>query len=213
MTRQSMNMLTGDENDLLAESPLFERAAAGDAGLAHPKQRPAANKEQQPAKQAVVAPVDNSQDNDPSNVYDESNIDAEEFEELDEQLITEIEEYLKGVMETDDPTIDMSDSPIGSAGAKCVAAALPFCESLQNLKLNACSIKDSGARAILEELHKSTTVVSVDLSDNPLTESCFDSVARLLNTNKNIKELCLKNTKASESNLLKHGNFNNRLVI
>ena len=77
---------------------------------------------------------------------------AEEFEEIDEQLINEIEDYLKGVMENNEKLIEMSDSAIGSGGAKCVAAAINFCEGLEELKLANCSIKDSGARSLFEEL-------------------------------------------------------------
>ncbi len=52
------------------------------------------------------------------------------MEQIDEQLINEIEDYLKGVMENNEKLIEMSDSPIGSSGAKCVAAAVTFCEGL-----------------------------------------------------------------------------------
>ena len=46
----------------------------------------------------------------------------------------------------------MSDSPIGSGGAKCVAAAINFCEGLTEMKLMSCNIKDSGARSLFDEL-------------------------------------------------------------
>ena len=56
--------------------------------------------------------------------------EEEEVEQIDEQMINEIEEYLKGVMENNEKLIEMSDSPIGSSGAKCVAAAVTVCEGL-----------------------------------------------------------------------------------
>ena len=59
---------------------------------------------------------------------------------------------MKGVMENNEKVIEMSDSPIGSGGAKCVAAAINFCEGLTEMKLSNCAIKDSGARTLFEEL-------------------------------------------------------------
>ena len=81
-----------------------------------------------------------------------------EFEDIDEQLINEIEDYLKGVMENNEKNIEMSDSPIGSSGAKCVAAAINFCEGLVEMKLVNCNIKDSGAKSLFDELSNSSTV-------------------------------------------------------
>ena len=95
-------------------------------------------------------------------------------------MINEIEDYLKGVMENNEKQIEMSDSPIGSSGAKCVAAAVTFCEGLQEMKLSNCDIKDSGARALFDEITQSRSLLVIDLSRNPLTEKCFDSLVNLL---------------------------------
>lgn len=72
----------------------------------------------------------------------------EEVEHIDEQMINDIEAYLKEVMENNESHIEMCDAPIGSSGAKCVAAAVTFCEGLKEMKLINCEIKDSGAIAL-----------------------------------------------------------------
>jgi hypothetical protein len=82
----------------------------------------------------------------------QSKTEEEEFEQIDEQLINEIEDYLKGVMENNEKTIEMSETPIGSSGAKCVAAAISFCEGLVQMQLKECEIKDSGAKELFDEL-------------------------------------------------------------
>lgn len=102
-------------------------------------------------------------------------------------MISEIEEYLKGVMEGNEKVIDMSDSPIGSAGAKCVAAAISFCELLEEMRLANCGIGDEGARFLFNELLACHSVTHLDLSGNPLSEKCFDALAKLLQTNSSIK--------------------------
>ena len=109
-----------------------------------------------------------------------------EIEEIDEQLINEIEDYLKGVMENNEKQIEMSDSAIGSSGAKCVAAAINFCESLLEMRLSNCNVKDSGARSLFDELANSNTVQIVDMSRNPITEKSFDSLENLLTKNKQL---------------------------
>ena len=80
----------------------------------------------------------------------------------------------------------MQDSPIGSSGAKCVAAAINFCEGLLEMKLSNCNIKDSGARSLFDELANSNSVQIIDMSRNPITERCFDSLESLLSKNKQI---------------------------
>ena len=95
-------------------------------------------------------------------------------------MINDIESYLKDVMENNEALIEMSDSPIGSSGAKCVAAAVTFCEGLKEMKLSNCEIKDSGAKALFDEIAQSRSLQSLDLSRNPLTERCFDSLITLL---------------------------------
>ena len=143
---------------MLSESPVFQKAKAVD-------------------RQSIVGPFE---------IQPQQVDNDQEFEDIDEQLINEIEDYLKGVMENNEKGIEMSDSPIGSGGAKCVAAAINFCESLIEMKLSNCDIKDSGARSLFDELKKSNTVEVVDLSKNPLTERCFDALEDLLSKNKKI---------------------------
>ena len=115
----------------------------------------------------------------------------DEFEEIDEQLINEIEDYLKGVMENNEKLIEMSDSAIGSSGAKCVAAAINFCEGLLELKLSNCSIKDSGACSLFDELANSKTVQIIDMSKNPITERSLDALENMLVKNKQIQQIHL----------------------
>lgn len=76
-------------------------------------------------------------------------------EPLDDQLINEINDYLTGIMEDGSVSIEMSDSPIKSQGAECVAAAITFCENVTEVRLAHCDIKDSGAEKLFNELAKS----------------------------------------------------------
>jgi hypothetical protein len=46
----------------------------------------------------------------------------------------------------------MSDSPLGSGGAKCVAELLYLCEGLKEIHLSSCEIKDAGAKNLFELL-------------------------------------------------------------
>lgn len=85
----------------------------------------------------------------------------------------------------------MSDSPIGSSGAKCVAAAISFCEGLEDMRLSNCDIKDSGAKALFEEMVSSQSLKVVDLSRNPITEKCFDALVNLLTRNNVIQAIIL----------------------
>ena len=48
----------------------------------------------------------------------------------------------------------MSDSSLGSAGAKIVARSLHLCKNLSEINLRKCEIKDAGAKALFDELHK-----------------------------------------------------------
>lgn len=79
-------------------------------------------------------------------------------EPLDDQLVTEINDYLTGVMEDNQNVIEMSDSPIKSQGAICVAAAVNYCSSVTDIRLSNCSIGDAGAQSLFDELAKSTSV-------------------------------------------------------
>ena len=130
--------MAGDENDLLAEFPPMYANKAKSQRIAdqggYPKQQ--------------VPKTNNNQ----AHVEDEA-------ETIDEQLINEIEDYLKGVMENNfEKTVEMSDTPIGSSGAKCVAAAVTFCEGLVEMKLSNCDIKDSGAIALFDEIAQSKSI-------------------------------------------------------
>ena len=37
-------------------------------------------------------------------------------------------------------------------GAKCIATSIPFCDGIEEIRLNSCGIDDEGALAIFEEL-------------------------------------------------------------
>lgn len=78
-----------------------------------------------------------------------------EKEDIDEELINEIENYLKDVMEHNDKVIDISETLIGNYGAKCVAAVLTLCDGLEEIRLSSCGIKDDGALELFEELKTS----------------------------------------------------------
>jgi Ran GTPase-activating protein (RanGAP) involved in mRNA processing and transport len=111
---------------------------------------------------------------------------------LDEDLINEIENYLKDVMEQNEKVIDISETQIGNYGAKCVAAVLSLCDGLEEIRLSNCGIKDDGALELFEELKGTDSVGILDLSKNPLTEKCFDGLVQLLQTNKKLIRVELK---------------------
>ena len=167
ITRTSLAVLTGDENDLLSESPVFAKAA--NVG----KER-TASEIMGGRGQAAQASPDEKED------------------PLDEQLVVEINDYLQGIMEDGSNTIEMSDSPIKSQGAECVAAAINFCEAVTDVRLANCEIKDAGAIKLFTELAKSPHVQLIDLTGNPLTERCFDCIESCLNTNSTIKQVVLE---------------------
>ena len=91
-------------------------------------------------------------------------------------MINEIENYLKDVMEQNEKVIDISETQIGNYGAKCVAAVLALCDDLEEIRLASCGIKDDGALELFEELKGAQSVVIIDLSNNQLTEKCFDGL-------------------------------------
>jgi len=134
MSHQSISRLAGDENDLLGDSPLFDK------------------------------PV----------------VQASTEVPMDIALIDEIEEYLKGAMEENETVLEFANSEIGSAGAKCIAASIPFFDTLNEIHMASCKIGDEGAIQIFEELKSSRSVTLVDLSQNLLTEKCFASLGALL---------------------------------
>jgi hypothetical protein len=118
VSRNSMIMLQGDENDLLSESPLFEKE-----------------------KSEVV----------PNNVST-FNEKEELLEDVNLELINEIEEYVRTVMENNETQIEMSDTPLGDHGAQAVSAAVPYCEALKEINMSNCEIKDAGAKFLFDEL-------------------------------------------------------------
>jgi len=86
----------------------------------------------------------------------------------------------------------MSDSPIKSQGAECVASAINFCGSVQAIKLAYCEIRDQGAIKLFMELANSKSVDTIDLSGNPLTERSFDAIETCLNKNSRIRNVVLQ---------------------
>lgn len=62
-----------------------------------------------------------------------SSIDKDE--EVDPILVNEIESYIQTVAEQEQTLIDMSDSPLGSGGARCVAKAIMSCKQLHEIQL------------------------------------------------------------------------------
>ena len=95
-------------------------------------------------------------------------------------------------MEDGSRVIEMSDSPIKSQGAECVAAAITFCENVNEINLANCEIKDSGARKLFESLTNSKSVERIDLSGNPLTEVCFDALETCLTSNTKLRAVILQ---------------------
>jgi Ran GTPase-activating protein (RanGAP) involved in mRNA processing and transport len=95
-------------------------------------------------------------------------------------------------MEQNEKVIDISETQIGNYGAKCVGAVLALCDGLEEIRLSNCGIKDDGAIELFEELKASDSVVTLDLSKNPITERCFDSLAQLLSVNKKIERVELR---------------------
>lgn len=164
-------MLTGDENDLLAESPVFQPASgvvgAGDA-----------------SRGASDSLAKNRQS---------SSIPVAEVKEvpLDDHLVNEINDYLTGIMEDGSHLIDMAQSPIKSQGAECVAAAINFCEAVTEVRLGNCEIRDAGAQKLFIEFQTSKNLQIIDLSGNPLTEKCFDAIETCLTANSKIKQVLL----------------------
>ena len=89
-------------------------------------------------------------------------------------------------MENNEKVIDISDTPIGNYGAACIAAVLTLCDQLEEIRLSNCGIKDEGANNLFEELKNAPHVKSIELSNNPITEKCFETLVGLLETNKSI---------------------------
>jgi Ran GTPase-activating protein (RanGAP) involved in mRNA processing and transport len=73
-------------------------------------------------------------------------------------MINEIENYLKEVMESNEEVMDISETPIGNYGAKCVAAVITLCDALKEIRLSGCQIKNEGAQTIFEEMKSSESI-------------------------------------------------------
>ena len=69
-------------------------------------------------------------------------------------------------MEHNEEVMDISETPIGNYGAKCVAAVITLCDSLKEIRLSGCSIKDEGAIAIFDEMKTAESVQVLDLYNN-----------------------------------------------
>jgi Ran GTPase-activating protein (RanGAP) involved in mRNA processing and transport len=67
-------------------------------------------------------------------------------------MINDIENYLNDVIMGKEKIVDISETTIGNFGAKFVAEAIPECESLEEIRMSNCGIKDEGAIAIFEKL-------------------------------------------------------------
>jgi Ran GTPase-activating protein (RanGAP) involved in mRNA processing and transport len=83
-------------------------------------------------------------------------------------------------MEDNEKVLEFDNSAIGCSGAKCIAAAIPFFDSLVEVSMSNCEIRDEGANSLFDELKNSNSVTQIDLSQNNLTEKCFMSLATLL---------------------------------
>lgn len=105
------------------------------------------------------------------------------MEGFDEELIDQMEAYLKEVIEQNESSIDISETPIGNYGANCVAAVFNISESLEDVKLTNCNISNDGAFSIFSELKDNKTVKELDLSQNPLNEGMFDALIDMLQNN------------------------------
>jgi len=74
------------------------------------------------------------------------------LEDVNLELINEIEEYVRTVMENNETQIEMSDTPLGDHGAQAVSAAVTYCEALKEINMSNCEIKDAGAKFLFDEL-------------------------------------------------------------
>ena len=172
ITRQSLANLVGEnENDLLADTPVFQRAQGVGVEI-NPKDvigRATGGASSVSAAAAASA----------SNQVQDQDVE----DKIDDKLMKEIEDYLEGVMTNNEQIIDMADNVIRSDGAKCVAAALEFCSQLVEVRLSNCQIKDVGAKALFGFCEKNATVQIIDLSNNPITEKSFEAIDKMLTNN------------------------------
>ena len=80
----------------------------------------------------------------------------------------------------------MSDTLICDQGAKMVAAVAAYCETLKEIRLSQCGITDDGAIELFNEMRVLKNLELIDVSFNPITEKCLDSLATLLTMNPNL---------------------------
>lgn len=107
----------------------------------------------------------------------------------------------------------MSDSPLGSEGAKCVAAAVTFIEELTDMKLENCEITDAGAVALFTELVECKNISIIELGSNPITEASFDALVNLLDKNRSLKQVNLTGIQVkSKFAWMRLNKFANRVV-
>lgn len=59
---------------------------------------------------------------------------------------------MKDVIEHNEKVMDISETLIGNYGARCVAEVISLCDSLEEIRLSGCGIKDEGAIKIFEEV-------------------------------------------------------------
>jgi Ran GTPase-activating protein (RanGAP) involved in mRNA processing and transport len=91
---------------------------------------------------------------------------------------------------------------------------LSLCEGLEEIRLSSCGIKDDGALELFDELKVCSSVVVLDLSNNSLTEKCFDGLNQLLQVNKRIERVELKGINVKNKfQLNKIKNVMNRVII
>ena len=77
---------------------------------------------------------------------------GEQEEQISDELINEIENYLQDVIQNGEKCIDISETDIGNYGAKAVAMVIPITESVEEIRLVNCNIGDEGAIELFGEL-------------------------------------------------------------
>ncbi len=75
-------------------------------------------------------------------------------------------------------------------GAKYIATSIPFCEALEEIRINGCGIDDEGLESIFEELKNPNIAKNIKLfviSNNPITENCADHLLEIVKNNPQMK--------------------------
>ncbi|KAK8821951.1 hypothetical protein WA538_000048 [Blastocystis sp. DL] len=131
---------------------------------------------------------------------------------LDNNMVTSVGlmSFLKTILACREKkvVIDFSiiGNPIGDAG---LAAYLnqyysPFHASIDTLNLNGCAITDIGLSLLSDALGKLTggnSIRAINLSDNPLTDSCVVSMTQILQRLPLLRNLYLEKTEMTEKGL------------